>query len=112
MKNNKIILVLLLSLCLMVFGAYNMMMTPEDYVGKTVKMRGAYATYHDDATGNDYYACIIQDATACCTQGMEFILADGNYPTEEGSEVTVSGTFDTYYEGEAMYCTLRDAKLC
>ena len=91
---------------------YNMMMAPEDYIGKTVKMSGAYATYHDDATGNDYYACIIQDATACCTQGMEFVLADGNYPTEEGSEVTVSGVFDIYTEGEAQYCTLRDAKLC
>jgi len=91
---------------------YNMMMTPDDYIGKTVKMSGAYATYHDDATGNDYYACIIQDATACCTQGMEFVLADGNYPTEEGMEVTVSGVFDIYTEGEAQYCTLRDAKLC
>ena len=91
---------------------YNMMMTPEDYIGKPVKMSGAYATYHDDATGNDYYACIIQDATACCTQGMEFVLADGNYPTEVGTEVTVSGVFDIYTEGEAQYCTLRDAKLC
>ena len=91
---------------------YNMMMTPDDYIGKTVKMCGEYATYHDDATGNDYYACIIQDATACCTQGMEFVLADGNYPTEVGTEVTVSGVFDTYAEGDSMYCTLRDAKLC
>jgi len=91
---------------------YNMMMTPEDYIGKIVKMSGTYATYHDDATGNDYYACIIQDATACCTQGMEFVLADGNYPTEVGTEVTVSGVFDIYTEGEAQYCTLRDAKLC
>ncbi len=91
---------------------YNMMMTPEAYIGKTVKMSGAYATYHDDATGNDYYACIIQDATACCTQGMEFVLADGNYPAETGTEITVSGVFDTYTEGESMYCTLRDAKLC
>ncbi len=90
---------------------YNMMMTPEAYKGKTVKMSGAYATYHDDNTGNDYYACIIQDATACCTQGMEFILADGNYPTEQGINVTVSGVFDVYTEGEAQYCTLRDAVL-
>ena len=91
---------------------YNMVMTPDDYLGKAVKMRGSYATYHDETTGNDYYACIIQDATACCTQGIEFVLADGNYPTELGMEIPVSGIFDYYTEGENGYCTLRDAKLC
>ena len=89
---------------------YNMFAAPDDYIGKTVKMEGLFATYHDDSTNMDYYACIIEDATACCAQGLEFDLVKGEYP-EEGDTVTVVGVFDTYKEGEAMYCILRDAEI-
>ncbi|MBQ2101105.1 MAG: hypothetical protein II477_08545, partial [Lachnospiraceae bacterium] len=44
---------------------YNMMMTPDDYIGKTVKMSGAFSYFKDDSTGHEYFSCIIQDATAC-----------------------------------------------
>ena len=47
---------------------YNMMTAPSDYIGKNVKMKGAFSYYQDPNTGNEYYACIIQDATACCAQ--------------------------------------------
>ena len=93
----------------------NMLTVPEDYVGKTVKMDGTFARYHSDETGTDYYACIIADATACCAQGIEFVLTDDytypdDYP-EEGGEICVIGTFDTYQEGALTYCTLRNASL-
>lgn len=52
---------------------------------------------------------------ACCAQGMEFILkGDYQYPEdypELGEEITVTGVFDTYQEGEFEYCTLRDATM-
>ncbi|MCR5082765.1 MAG: hypothetical protein K6B15_04745 [Parasporobacterium sp.] len=89
----------------------NMMTTPEDYIGKVIKMEGIYSTFHDDATGKSYYACIIQDATACCAQGIEFILSDSNYPEDNGQILSVVGTFDTYEENGVKYCTLRDANL-
>lgn len=90
---------------------YNMMTKPSDYIGKTVKMEGPVATYHDEASDKRYYACIIKDATACCSQGIEFILAgDKKYPSE-GEDVCVTGVFDTYQEGENTYCTLRNAEL-
>lgn len=90
---------------------YNMMTSPSNYIGKTVKMSGPVATYHDEATDKWYYACIIKDATACCAQGIEFILAgDKQYPAE-GEEVCVIGVFDTYKEGENTYCTLRNAEM-
>ena len=94
---------------------FNMMASPEQYIGKTVKMDGLFAYYHDEATGNDYYACIIQDATACCAQGIEFVLTDNyvypdDYP-EVDEEICVIGVFDTYREGDYIYCTLRDAEL-
>ena len=91
------------------------MVSPEKYIGKTVKMKGSFAYYHDDATDVYYFACIIQDATACCAQGIEFILTDDyvypdDYP-EVSDEICVVGIFDTYMEGNNTYCTLRNAKL-
>ncbi|MBQ9708581.1 MAG: hypothetical protein IJV66_05300 [Firmicutes bacterium] len=93
---------------------YDMMYTPENYVGKTVKMKGQCAAYQDPNTGNDYYACIIQDATACCSQGLEFDLDESyefpaDYPID-GKEVTVTGVFTTYDEEGETYCTLKDAQ--
>lgn len=94
---------------------YNMMYEPDNYIGKTIKMDGLFTSYHDESTGNYYFACIIQDATACCAQGMEFVLTDDySYPDdypEEGGPITVVGVFDTYMEGDYMYCTLKDASL-
>ncbi|MCR5649667.1 MAG: hypothetical protein K6F86_00625 [Lachnospiraceae bacterium] len=94
---------------------YNMMYYPENYIGKMVKMSGVYAVYHDESTGKDYHACIISDATACCSQGIEFELTDDySYPDdypEEGGQICVEGVFDTYREGENIYCTLRDSKI-
>lgn len=93
---------------------YNMMTKPEDYEGKTVKMNGTFAAYEGEI--RDYYfACVISDATACCSQGLEFLLADGRKFPEEypdtGSEITVVGVFETYKEGEQQYCQLKDAEL-
>lgn len=94
---------------------YNMMVTPENYVGKTVKMDGIFASYHDESSDKYYFACIISDATACCSQGMEFVLTDGySYPDdypEEGGDVCVVGDFDTYQEGGYTYCALWNARL-
>ncbi len=92
---------------------YNMMSMPENYIGKTVRMEGDFYTYYDENQNQYYFACLIRDATACCAQGIEFVLAgDYKYPDdypEEGSSVCVSGVFDTYVDGPYTYCTLRNA---
>ncbi len=94
---------------------YNMVMSPDDYIGKTVKMDGQFTFYHDESTGKYYFACIISDAAACCSQGIEFVLTDEyTYPDDypkEGEKICVIGTFDTYQEGEYTYCTLRDSRI-
>ena len=94
---------------------YNMMTTPDDYLGKKIKMKGAFSYFKDENTGNEYFTCIIQDATACCAQGIEFVLdGDHKYPDDYPellTEVTIEGVFDTYMEGQYRYCTLRNAKL-
>lgn len=95
---------------------YNMMVSPSEYVGKTVKMDGMFTVYYDEALDKYYYACIIMDATACCSQGIEFVLIkDYTYPDDypqEGENICVLGTFDTYEEDGFTYCTLRDSIIC
>ena len=95
---------------------YNMMTAPDNYIGKTVKMKGKFSIYTDSEGKGQYFACVIADAAACCSQGLEFVLAgEHKYPNdypEIGSEITVTGTFQTYMEGESQYCHLVDAKFC
>lgn len=98
---------------------YSMMSFPDDYVGKTVKMRGQFAVYQaTDENGafipdQIYFACVIADATACCSQGLEFALAgEHTYPDdypELGSEITVTGTFELYEDDGCLYCRLGNA---
>ena len=93
---------------------YNMMVSPDNYTGKTVKMNGAFAYYEDPETKKQYFACIIADATACCSQGLEFILTgEHTYPNdypEVYSDITVTGTFETYEENGYNYCRLVNAE--
>lgn len=93
---------------------YRMMVLPNSFVGKTVKMSGSFYPYTNE-DGTVYYpACIVEDALACCAQGIEFVVTDATYPDDYpdmGSIITVTGTFETYQEGEYTYCHLRDAVL-
>nr|MCR4991454.1 hypothetical protein [Lachnospiraceae bacterium] len=104
-----------LSSTLIYSEVYNMMMTPEDYIGKTIRMDGDFYTFYDEGLKQYFFACVIQDATACCAQGIEFVLAgEYTYPDdypEEGSYIKVAGVFDTYEDEEYIYCTLRNAVL-
>lgn len=87
---------------------YNMVMTPEKYVGKTVKMSGQFAAYAGNPAATDgpayYFAVVIADATACCQQGLEFVWpGEHAYPADypaAGAEITVTGTFEAYQVGE------------
>ncbi len=93
----------------------NMMMEPLEYAGKTVKMEGICGTYQDPDTGKMYYACIISDATQCCSQGLEFVLDESKYSKDDypaqGEEISVKGTFSTYEENGGQYLTMLDSQL-
>lgn len=94
---------------------YNMLYTPDDYIGKTVKMNGAFAYYEDPETKEQYFACIIADAMACCSQGLDFIPTDeytypDDYP-ELNAEITVTGTFEIYEKNGIQYCRLANAAI-
>ncbi|MCR5153303.1 MAG: hypothetical protein K6B75_00495 [Lachnospiraceae bacterium] len=88
----------------------NILMYPEEYVGRTVKMNGEFSVYEDTANNVVYFACIIKDATACCAQGIEFKLeGDHVYPDDfpaAGTNVTVTGVFEPYEENGNLYACL------
>ena len=100
---------------------YNMLYyDQESYYGKTVKADGIFAIYQmvvDGVTQPDpvAYACIIADATACCAQGMEFVLeGDFTYPDdypELGAEITVIGEFQPYEENGMTWYHLINARM-
>ena len=96
----------------MVFAeVYNMLAYPEDYLGKTIRAAGEFAVY-DEPDGR-LYAVVVQDALACCAQGLEFELAgDAVYPDAypaEGSEITVVGTVELYEDNGFRYLHLAGA---
>ncbi|MBR6401341.1 MAG: hypothetical protein IKS17_09025 [Firmicutes bacterium] len=88
---------------------FEMVSDPDRYRGREVKMHGTCNRFTDPETGKDYYACIITDAQACCAQGIEFELPEGEPYPEYGSEITVSGIFDSYFEGENEFYVLKQA---
>ena len=95
---------------------YQMMAEPDDYIGKTIRMDGLYYAGYAEQTDQHYHYCIIQDAMACCAQGLEFVWDDGShvYPDEypqDNTNVVVQGVFETYQKEGGNYCRLKDATL-
>ena len=94
---------------------YDMVFGETDYNGKSVRAKGTFAYYQDPATNQEYFAVLISDATACCAQGIEFVLKGAHtYPEdypELGAEIVVHGVFNTYEEASGKYVQLKDAEL-
>ncbi len=87
---------------------YSVMESPGDYLGKTFKMRGPYYAAYYDETDAYYHFILIEDALACCAQGLEFKW-DGyhifpvEYP-EEWAPIELTGVFSHYEEdGEDFF---------
>lgn len=76
---------------------FDMMIMPEDYVEKIIKVKGWFETYTDPQTGEMYYAVVVPDATACCQQGLEFVWKGNHtYPDDfpkPGQNITVTGIY-------------------
>ena len=94
-------------------AVYDMLNNPDQYRGQMIKMKGQFMVYDYEDTGNYYFTCLIQDATACCQQGLEFTYREEyKYPAdfpEPGEDITVCGVFDTYEEKGYTYCRLKDS---
>ena len=97
----------------------NLLYDPIPYLGKTVRMQGEFSVDHaytmdgELDLSKNYFYCIIEDALACCAQGLEFSLADApaypeGYP-EEGSQITVVGTVEFFEENGFRHLRLGNA---
>lgn len=76
---------------------FDMLVMPEDYVEKNIKVKGWFETYTDPYTGEIYYAVVVPDATACCQQGLEFVWPGNHtYPDDfpkPGEDITITGLY-------------------
>ena len=96
---------------------YNMLISPSQYVNKVVKASGPFIVGESTVPDYCYPAILIRDATACCGNGLEFLLygiprctlKGGNgYPLPK-EEITIVGVFKTYLEGTTVYVHLVDS---
>lgn len=83
---------------------YNLLNEPLDYVGKRFKIAGSYDEFVWDENGATYHNIIVADATACCSEGLEFVMLNesAEYP-KPGTEIVVVGTLESYDENGEMY---------
>ena len=70
---------------------FQIVVEPEKYEGKTVRMTGTFETFYDNEPYGRHDYCIITDVLACCAQGLEFESAKVS-GIEPGQKITISGT--------------------
>ena len=95
----------------------DMLSRPSTYLHKIVKVKGPFKPYESTNPDYCYPAIIVQDATACCGNGLEFLLygvprcsmQGGNGYPILNEEATVIGRFETYLEGTSLFVHLVDA---
>lgn len=85
---------------------FNLVLMPEEFIGRTFRMKGNFAVYVNETSGNKYFSIIIPDATQCCQQGIDIIcLGDMKYPEDFpkiGSEIMVTGQFNSITTDEGL----------
>ena len=89
----------------------NMMMDPESYLGKTIKAKGIYSVENFSLVDQYYHFIIIEDETACCSQGLEFLwtgkhVYPDDYPKTE-TEIEITGVFENYEEAGFDYYRIK-----
>ena len=94
---------------------YDMNLSPENYVGKIVRVTGWFDYFEDMTLDRVYQSVQISDSTGCCSMGVEFVWAgDHLWPVDYpdfGTEITVCGRFEIYQEDDYDYIHLMDAEL-
>ncbi len=97
----------------------NMVLNPDEYLGKSIKAKGPYKPLFYDVTGNYYHYILIEDALACCQSGLEFIWDEGKhvYPDEYPAEdkmIEIVGHLACYEEEDYTYYYIAtdEIKLC
>jgi len=88
----------------------NILSNPNDYMGKTIRIRGMINNSYYEETDKYYQYVLVGDAAACCQQGLEFIWSgDHTYPDdypEDNAQIEVTGVYGRYEELGVGYCYL------
>ena len=73
----------------------SMLLAPQEYSGKIIRMKGTFTAYQDPVSKRVYCGITVLDAAACCAQGFDIEMPAGSaYPDDypvNGEEVTVVG---------------------
>ena len=74
---------------------FNMLIEPEKYENKRVKMKGFFTIYNE-GSNDEVYSVIVSDATACCQQGIEFFYDFENTKPAKNADIIVTGLFKVH----------------
>lgn len=89
---------------------YDIMVNPDNYYGKSLLVDGYFDTMENPDLGVRYYFIVVPDATACCVQGLEFILDGKNFPDDfpaASTDIRIRGVMDSYMEEGQKYCYIK-----
>ncbi len=82
---------------------FDMVSYPSTYVGQVIKASGTFNSVYYDEISTGYTFIIINDATGCCPQGLEFITTKEIDLPEPGTEIELTGVFEAYSTGQFTY---------
>jgi hypothetical protein len=90
----------------MLSAAYDTILNNRDnYLGKTIKVRGRYAAYYWDVTGRHHHYVMVKPGDTCCAGDFEFTWSGaypGDYP-EDGAIVELTGVYSTYSANNKIF---------
>ena len=100
----------------MVFGEVsNMMLDPEDYLGKTIRVRGPYFVNYNEVKKEYLHFVVVTDATACCQNGLNFNWAgEHSYPADYpqmDEEIEIVGVIGNYEEYGQVFCVINTSEI-
>ena len=76
---------------------FQMLIEPETYENKTFKIKGSFQTFENPDGELPYFSVIMNDATMCCQEGMDFVWeGDHKWPQDyppEGTEISIIGKY-------------------
>ncbi|NLG57997.1 MAG: hypothetical protein GX540_06265 [Clostridiales bacterium] len=90
---------------------FNVINSPKEYVGTSVRVKGTYVPIPGPTReGLYYHFLVVADITACCEVGVEFFLEDHRYPEDypaQYAQVELTGVFDLATVSGQQYICLK-----
>lgn len=89
-------------------ACYNITINPDQYLGHTVKASG---TVSKTETDEKVLTTLLIKNDSGDVQGFEFELAEGEQIPDDGSEITITGSFETYVDNDYTYLHIEKANI-